>query len=111
MTQSLQGRNPNDAQYEPFALLSNGSSPEPDELLRQSADVDIAALQTIVSTCFHTQCRGFEPLTLDAGSYARAFLFSLENGIQVVGRVMLPVRESIKTEAEVAAIELVRGIV
>ena len=109
MTQSLQGRNPN-AQYEPFALLSNGSSPEPDELLWQSADVDIAALQTIVSTRFHTQCRGFEPLTLDAGSYARAFLFSLENGIQVVGRV-LPVRESIKTEAEVAAIELVRGIV
>ena len=88
---------------------SNGSSPEPDELLWQSADVDIAALQTIVSTRFHTQCRGFEPL--GAGSHARAFLFSLENGIQVVGRVVLPVRESIKTEAEVAAMELVRGIV
>ena len=68
----------------------------------------MAALQTIVSTHFHVQCRGFEPL--GAGSFARAFLFSLENSIQLVGRVVLPVRESIKTEAEVAAMELVRGI-
>ena len=85
------------------------SSPGPDELLWQSAHVDIAALQTIVSTHFHAQCRCFEPL--GAGSYARAFLFSLENNIQVVGRIVLPIRESIKTEAEVAAMELVRGIV
>ena len=30
--------------------------------------------------------------------------------MQVVGRVILPVRESFKTEAEVAAMELVKGI-
>ena len=34
----------------------------------------------------------------------------MENNIQVVGRVVLPVRESIKTEAEVAAVELVGGL-
>ena len=88
---------------------SDGSSLEPDERLWQAADVEIAALQTIVSIHFHAQCRSFE--LLGAGSYARAFLFALENNIQVVGWVVLPVRESIKTEAEVAAMELVRGTV
>jgi len=37
------------------------------------------------------------------------FLFTLENGKQVIARIILPVRESVKTEAEVAAMELVRG--
>jgi len=36
-------------------------------------------------------------------------LFTLENGMQVIARILLPVRESVKTEAEVAAMELVRG--
>jgi len=80
----------------------------PGERLWQSANADIAALQTIISTHFHAHCRGFEPLNND--SFARVFLFSLENNVQVVGQVVLPVRESFKTEAEVAAMELVRGI-
>jgi len=76
--------------------------------LWQSASVDIAALQHILSAHFRAQCRGFEPL--GAGAFARVFLFSLENNMQVIGRVVLPVRESFKTEAEVAAMEFVRGI-
>lgn len=46
---------------------------------------------------------------MNYGAYARAFLFSLASGMQVVGRVILPVRDSVKTEAEVATMELVRG--
>jgi len=46
---------------------------------------------------------------MNDGAYARAFLFSLTTGTQVVGRVILPVRQSIKTEAEVTVMELVRG--
>jgi len=46
---------------------------------------------------------------MDDGAFARVFLFMLENGMQVVARIILPVRESVKTEAEVAAMELVRG--
>ena len=46
---------------------------------------------------------------MNDGAYARAFLFSLVTGTQVVGRVILPVRESIKTGAEVTIMELVRG--
>jgi len=80
----------------------------PRERLWQSANVDLAALRSIISTRFHAQCRGFEPL--NNGTFARVFLFSLGNNMQVVGRVILPVRESFKTEAEVAAMELVKGI-
>ena len=46
---------------------------------------------------------------MDDGAYARVFLFSLENDMQVVARVILPVRESLKTEAEVVTMEVVRG--
>ena len=46
---------------------------------------------------------------MDDGTFARVFLFTLENGMQVIARILLPVRESVKTEAEVAAMELLRG--
>ena len=40
------------------------------------------------------------------GVYARAFLFFLDSK-KVIAHVVLPVRESVKTEAEVAMMELV----
>ena len=46
---------------------------------------------------------------MDDDAFARVFLFMLENGMQVIARIILPVRESVKMEAEVAAMELVRG--
>lgn len=46
---------------------------------------------------------------MGGGAYARVFLFTLENDQQVVGRVVLPVRETAKTEAEVASMILVRA--
>ena len=46
---------------------------------------------------------------MDDGAFARVFLFTLQNGMQLIARIILPVRESVKTEAEVAAMELVRG--
>jgi hypothetical protein len=48
---------------------------------------------------------------MDGGAYARVYLFTLEDDQKVVGRVVLPVRESVRTEAEVAAMELLRGTV
>ena len=44
------------------------------------------------------------------GAYARAFLYTLDSGLKVVARVILPVRETIKTEAEVSAMDTVRGL-
>ena len=69
----------------------------------------MAAFHDIVSAHFRAGCR--QCVRMDDGAYARVFLFTLENDKKVVGRVVLPVRESIKTEAEVAAMELVRGAV
>jgi hypothetical protein len=43
---------------------------------------------------------------MDDVAYPRVFLLSLEGDFQVVGRVILPVLESVKTEAEIAAMEL-----
>jgi hypothetical protein len=45
---------------------------------------------------------------MNGGSYAKVYLFTLENDFQAIGRVVYPVRETVKTEAEVAAMELVR---
>lgn len=46
---------------------------------------------------------------MNGGAFARVLLFTLENGMQVIAHIIFPVRESVKTEAEVAAMELVRG--
>ena len=61
----------------------------------------------IVSSHLRTDCQ--RCTRMNDGAYACAFL-SLVTGIQVVGRVISPVRESIKTEAKVTIMELVRGV-
>ena len=81
--------------------------PSHSDLLWQAADVNMTALETIISSHFSAQWT--RCTSMDNGSYGRVFLFSLENELQVVGHVVLPVRESVKTEAEVAAMKLVRG--
>jgi hypothetical protein len=45
---------------------------------------------------------------LNHGAYARAFHYTLENGFQLVARVILPARKTIKTEAEISTMEMVR---
>lgn len=74
------------------------------EKLWQAANVDIKAIEIIISSHFRTSVG--HHACMDNGSYARVFLFTLENGMQVIARIILPVRESVKTEAEVAAMEL-----
>src|ERR1700733_3924598 len=80
----------------------------PDEVLWRATNVDMSALERIVCSHFGVDCR--TRTLMSEGSYARAFLFSPDNDIQVVGRVVLPVRKSMKTEAEVATMQLVRGM-
>ena len=77
------------------------------ESLWQAANVDMKAMEIIISSHFRTSHIHHAPM--DDGTFARVFLFTLENGMQVIARILLPVRESVKTEAEVAAMELVRG--
>jgi hypothetical protein len=80
-----------------------------DESLWQTTNANLGALQEIVSAHFRLPCR--HHALMDSGAYAHVFLFTLESDQKVVGRVVLPVRETVKTEAEVAAMELVRGTV
>ena len=77
------------------------------ESLWQAANVDMKAMEIIISSHFRTA--HIHHASMDDGTFARVFLFTLENGMQVIARILLPVRESVKKEAEVAAMELVRG--
>ena len=65
------------------------------------------AIEIIISSHFRTLHS--HHTRMDDGAIARVFLFTLQNGMQVIACIILPVRESVKTEAEVAAMELVRG--
>jgi len=76
------------------------------EKLWNEAKPDIDALKTIVSHHFHSPCCDE---VLMKGAYARVFLFTLENDQKIVARVVLPVRERVKTEAEVATMAYIRG--
>jgi hypothetical protein len=72
----------------------------------EEADINLDAFERIVADHFRAAiCHRF---LMNGGSYARVFLFTLENNFQAVGRVVLPIREVVKTEAEVAAMEMVR---
>jgi hypothetical protein len=60
----------------------------PEERLWQATNANLAGLQRIVSSHFRATCRNYTQI--GEGSYARAFLFYLSNGMKVVGRVVLP---------------------
>ncbi|KIP07759.1 hypothetical protein PHLGIDRAFT_70510 [Phlebiopsis gigantea 11061_1 CR5-6] len=67
----------------------------------------IPALQDIISAHFGYDCG--ELTLLDEGAYARAYKASLSTGKKLVVRVVLPVRDGLKTEAEVATMDFVRA--
>jgi hypothetical protein len=46
---------------------------------------------------------------MQKGSFAHVYLFTLEDNRKVTAKIIFPVRETVKTEAEVAAMEFVRG--
>jgi hypothetical protein len=78
------------------------------EILWETTNADLQALQNIVSAHFRKGCR--DRVSMQNGSYARVFLFTLADDKKVIAKVVLPVRETAKTEAEVAAMEFVRGM-
>jgi hypothetical protein len=78
-----------------------------DDILWETTNANLQALQDIISTHFHKACRDRVPM--QKGSYARVFLFTLADDQKVIAKVVFPVRETVKTEAEVSAMEFVRG--
>jgi hypothetical protein len=87
----------------PAADRSRSSLDHPHNL--SADDANLTALRDIVSV----PCRHHTPI--GSAAYARVFLFTLEEDHKVVGRVVLPVRETVKTETEVASMVLVLGTV
>jgi hypothetical protein len=77
-----------------------------DELWNET-NPDIEALKGIIKDHFNSSCQTEEPMK--HGAYARVFLYTLQNGLQVIARVTLPVRKGIKTESEIGAMDMVRG--
>ena|SRR5258706_6303498 len=94
----------------PIALLSDlllkksSDSPEPEDTLWEQINPDLDA---IIANHFGTPCQSQEPL--QPGAYARTFLYILQDGLHIVGRVILPARRTLKTEAEIAAMDTIRG--
>ena len=86
------------------------ASPMPIEAFDSAWDnvsLNVSALQKILSDHFSRPC--IEYRLIGEGVYAKAFLFTFLDGYAVVGRVLLPVRERLKTEAEVAVMDTLRG--
>ncbi len=97
-----------------IALLSDlllkkpGHSPKPKDILWEQINPDLDALRAIVANHFGSPCQSQEPL--QPGAYARTFLYILQDGLHVVGRVILPARRTLKTEAEIASMDSIRGM-
>lgn len=64
-------------------------------------------LKAIITEHFHSPCTDLE--LLGEGAYARAYRATLHNGSSLVARIAAPVRDGVKTEAEVATMEAISG--
>jgi hypothetical protein len=90
-----------------LTILQHCESADSEDELWNETNPDIEALKTIIKDHFNSSCQTEEPMI--HGAYARVFLYTLENGLQVIARVILPVRETVKTESEIAAMDMMRG--
>ena len=89
-------------------LKKSSDSSEPEDVLWEQINPDLDALLPIIANHFGSPCQSQEPL--QRGAYARTFLYILLGGLHVVARVILPARRTLKTEAEVAAMDSIRGM-
>ena len=88
-------------------LKRSSDSPEPEDVLWEQINPDLDAFRSIISNHFGSPCESHE--LLQPSAYARTFLYILQDGLHVVGRVILPARRTLKTEADVAAMDSIRG--
>ena len=89
-------------------LKKSSQSPEPEDILWEQINPDLDAFRTIIANHFGSPCKSQQPL--QPGAYARTFLYILHDDLRVVGRVILPARRTLKTEAEVTAMDSIRGM-
>lgn len=70
-------------------------------------ETKLSHLKTIILEHFGSTCT--ELSLLDEGSYARAYRATLCSGTVLVVRILLPVCDTVKTQAEVATMDAIRG--
>ena len=87
--------------------LKRERSAEPEDMLWEQISPDLKAFQSIITR--HLGVAVLNEQAMNHGAYARVFLYSLENQTSVIGRIILPARGGIKTEAEIAARDSLRG--
>ena len=63
-------------------------------------------LQDIISAHFGLTCSELSPM--GGGSFSHIYRGTIENGLQVIARIVLPVRDQVKTEAEIATMDSIR---
>lgn len=67
----------------------------------------LPCLKDIISAHFGCPCEDLN--LLGDGAYAHVYSTKLQTGLELAIRIVLPVRESLKTEAEVATMTSMRG--
>ncbi|KAL0958432.1 hypothetical protein HGRIS_000574 [Hohenbuehelia grisea] len=85
----------------------SADSLEPEDILWEQTNPDLGAYRAIIEGHFGSPCTKQEPL--EPGAYSRVFLYTMQDGLKIVGKVVLPARRTIKTEAEVAAMDTMRA--
>lgn len=73
----------------------------------KTVTIDLTALRNIIAEHLSAEC--MEPTFLGQGRYAKTYLFTLKDDRPLVGRVALPMRDALKTGAEVAVMSTFRG--
>lgn len=70
-------------------------------------ETKLPKLRAIIADHFGSACATFD--LIGEGAYARVYGVTLQSGVRLAARIGLPVRPGVKTEAEVATMEFVRG--
>ena len=82
-------------------LEKSSDSPEPEDILWEQINLDLDVLLFIIANQFGPPCQSQDPL--QHGAYARAFLYILQDGPQVVARVILPAPRTSKSRQRMGA--------
>jgi hypothetical protein len=85
----------------------SGSSTDAEDRLWETSFARPEKLKGIIESHFKISCD--QKGEIGKGSFARCYRYELADRRQIVARVLLPIREYSKTEAEVATMCFLRG--
>lgn len=87
--------------------LYHRNAAELKDVVWPTVEAGLHRMKTIITEHFKVSCGDLE--FLDEGAYARVYKGTLASGLELAVRMVLPVRKGVKTEAEVATMDAIRG--